>query len=206
MFCYYPQNELLRVLFNYTQMHYKDKISREQMTIMSYETMIAPENAVRLIDILCRKYSIDQQINEKWKGQSNEGQKSYPPDSMLKLLVYGYFNGIASSRKLEKETYRNIEMIWLMEGLQPDHWTICEFRRESGIIMKEFLRYFRKFLIDNKYATGEKIVFDGTKIKAYADRRMLSAENIAKKLENIDKSLNEYLSKVESVDKHDEEL
>ena len=59
MFCYYPQNELLRVLFNYTQIPNKDKISREQMMIMSYETMIAPENSVRLVDILCRKYSIN---------------------------------------------------------------------------------------------------------------------------------------------------
>jgi len=173
---------------------------------MSYETMISPDNAVRLIDLACKKFFIEQPFNEKWKGNTNEGRKSYPPDSMLKLLVYGYFNGIASSRKLEAETYRNIEMIWLMEGLQPDHWTICDFRRESGAIMKDLLRFFRKFLIDNNYATTDKVVFDGTKVKAYAKREMLTVESIGEKLENIDKSISEYLSKLENNDQHDDEL
>jgi transposase len=187
-------------------MHYKEKLSREQFMFMSYETMIAPDNAVRLIDLVCKKFFIEQPFNKKWKGNTNEGRKSYPPDSILKLLVYGYFNGIASSRKLERETYRNIEMIWLMEGLQPDHWTICDFRRESGTIMKDFLRSFRKFLIDNNYATTDKVVFDGTKVKAYAKREMLTVESIGEKLENIDKSITEYLSKLENNDQHDDEL
>jgi len=187
-------------------MHYKEKISREQFMFMSYETMIAPDNAVRLIDLVCKKFFIEHPFNEKWKGNTNGGRKSYPPDSMLKMLVYGYFNGIASSRKLEKETYRNIEMIWLMEGLQPDHWTICDFRRESGTIMKDFLRSLRKFLIVNNYATTDNIVFDGTKVKAYAKREMLTVESIGEKLENIDKSISEYLSKLENNDQHDDEL
>jgi transposase len=187
-------------------MHYKEKISREQFMFMSYETMITPDNAVRLIDLVCRKFFIEQPFNEKLKGNTNEGRKSYPPDSMLKLLVYGYFNGLSSSRKLERETYRNIEMIWLMEGLQPDHWTICEFRRESGIIMKDFLTYFRKFLINNKYITTDRVVFDGTKVKAYARKEMLTIERISEKLENIDKSLTDYLSKLESSDNDDDEL
>lgn len=187
-------------------MHYKEKISREQFMVMSYETMIASDNAVRLIDLVCKKYFINHPFTDKWKGNKNKGRKSYPPDSMLKLLVYGYFNGIASSRKLEKETYRNIEMIWLMEGLQPDHWTICNFRRESGTIMKDFLKSFRKFLIDNNYATTDKVVFDGTKVKAYAKREMLTVKSIDNKLKNIDKSISEYLSKLENNDQHDDEL
>ena len=187
-------------------MHYKEKISREQFMFMSYEMMITHDNPVRLIDLVCKKFFIEQPFNEKLKGNTNEGRKSYPPESMLKLLVYGYFNGLASSRKLERETYRNIEMIWLMEGLQPDHWTICEFRRESGIIMKDFLSYFRKFLINNKYITTDRVVFDGTKIKAYARREMLTIERISEKLENIDKSLTDYLSKLESGDNEDNEL
>jgi len=188
------------------KMHYKEKISREQFMVMSYDAMIAPDNAVRLIDLICKKFFMEQPYNEKWKGNKNEGRKSYPPDSMLKLLVYGYFNGIASSRKLERETYRNIEMIWLMEGLQPDHWTICDFRRESETIMKDFLKSFRKFLLDRNFATSDKVVFDGTKVKAYAKREMLTTESIQEKLENIDKSISEYLSKLDSNDSHEDEL
>jgi len=187
-------------------MHYKEKISREQFMVMSYDAMIAQDNSVRLIDLVCRKFFIEQPFNEKWKGNKKEGRKSYPPDSMLKLLVYGYFNGIASSRKLERETYRNIEMIWLMEGLQPDHWTICDFRRESGAIIRDFLKFFRKYLIERSYATTQNVVFDGTKVKAYAKREMLTSESIREKLENIDKALSEYLSKLDSNDSYDDEL
>jgi transposase len=187
-------------------MHYKEKLSREQFMVISYDTMIAQDNAVRLIDLVCRKFFVEQPFSEKWKGNKHDGRRSYPPDSMLKLLVYGYFNGIASSRKLERETYRNIEMIWLMEGLQPDHWTICDFRRESETIMKDFLKSFRKFLLEKNFATSDKVVFDGTKVKAYAKREMLTTESIQEKLENIDKSISEYLSKLDSNDSHDDEL
>jgi transposase len=187
-------------------MHYKDKLSRDQLMVMSYDTMIAPDNAVRLIDLMCKKFIKDHPLEIKWKGMKNEGRKSYPPVSMLALLVYGYFNGIASSRKLERETYRNIEVLWLMEGLQPDHWTICEFRRESETIMKIFLKAFRRFLLEGSYAQAERIVFDGTKVKAYARREMLTIESIKEKLTDIDKSITEYLSKIEKNDTQDNTL
>lgn len=187
-------------------MHYKDKLSRDQLMVMSYDTMIAPDNAVRLIDLMCKKFINEHPLDIKWKGKRNEGRKSYPPISMLALLVYGYFNGIASSRKLERETYRNIEVLWLMEGLQPDHWTICEFRRESETIMKNFLKAFRRFLLEGSYAQAEKIVFDGTKIKAYARREMLTVQSIQEKLTDIDKSISEYLSKIEKNDTQDNTL
>jgi hypothetical protein len=125
---------------------------------------------------------------------------------MLSLLVYGYFNGVASSRKLERETYRNIEVLWLMEGLQPDHWTICEFRRTNEGLIKDFLNTFRKFLLKSDYATAHCLVFDGTKVKAYAKKEMLTSKSIQEKLENIDQSISEYLLKLESNDNHDNEL
>lgn len=187
-------------------MHYKDKISRDQLMVVSYDAMIAPDNGVRLIDLMCKKFIKEQPIERQWKGSKNEGRKSYSPESMLGLLVYGYFNGIASSRKLERETYRNIELLWLMEGLHPDHWTICEFRRESETLMKSFLKSFRRFLLEESYASVDKIVFDGTKIKAYARRDMLTVESIQEKLTDIDKSISEYLSRVENNDSHENEM
>ena len=187
-------------------MHYKDKLSRDQLMVMSYDTMLSPDNAVRLIDLMCKKFITEHPHDIKWKGEKREGRKSYPPVSMLALLVYGYFNGIASSRKLERETYRNIEVLWLMEGLQPDHWTICEFRRESDIIMRNFLKAFRLFLLEGSYAQSSKIVFDGTKVKAYARREMLTVERIKEKLSDIDKSITEYLSKIENNDSQDNSL
>lgn len=187
-------------------MHYKERHDREQLMMVSYDTMISHNNSVRLIDLMCKKFVLDNPVREEWKGSKNDGRKSYPPDSMLGLLVYGYFNGISSSRKLERETYRNIEVLWLMEGLQPDHWTICEFRRTNKCLIKDFLKSFRRFLIEESYATGDKLVFDGTKVKAYAKREMLTSKSILKKLKNIDKSIAEYLSKLESNDCQDNGL
>jgi transposase len=187
-------------------MHFKEGQYRGQMMMVSYETMILPDNPVRLIDLLCRKFIADNPGRQEWKGKEEKGRRSYPPLSMLGLLVYGYFNGISSSRKLERETYRNIEMLWLMEGLQPDHWTICEFRRDNGQLVKDVLKTFRRFLLDEEYASGKKLVFDGTKIKAYASREMLNSEGIRHKLENLDKTIADYLSQLEANDSTDDAL
>lgn len=187
-------------------MHIKEGQSREDLIMMSYDLLVSPDNPVRLIDLMCNKFVSDNPWRAEWKGNQEKGCKSYPPSSMLALLVYGYFNKITSSRMLEKETHRNIEVFWLMEGLQPDHWTICAFRRENKALIKELLKSFRAFLLDAKYASSKRLVFDGTKLKAYADRNMLTKEGINKKLENIDKSIEEYLGQLEKNDSGDDAL
>jgi transposase len=181
-------------------MHYKDRLDRHQMMMLSYDSMISKDNPVRLLDAMCRKFLEDNPKLISSKGEKAEGRKAYPPVALLNLLVYGYFNGVTTSRKLEKETHRNIEVVWLTEGLQPDHWTICEFRRENGGAVKAFLKSFRRFLKDQAFISGEKIVFDGSKIKAYASREMLTENGIIQKLENIDKTLAVYLRTMEEID------
>jgi len=187
-------------------MHIKEGQIREELMMLSYDLMVSQDNPVRLIDLMCKKFVSDNPWRTEWKGTKNKGCKSYSPFSMLSLLVYGYFNKVNSSRDLEKETHRNIEVIWLMEGLRPDHWTICAFRRENGSLVKELLKSFRSFLLDKSYASGKRLVFDGSKMKAYANRTMLTREGIDKKLENLDKSIAEYLSQLENNDVHDDEL
>ncbi len=93
-----------------------------------------------------------------------------------------------------------------MEGLQPDHWTICAFRRENTQLVKELLKKFRAFLLDQKYASAKRLGFDGSKLKAYANRNMLTKEGFDKKQENLDKSIAEYLSQLEHNDTHEDEL
>jgi transposase len=187
-------------------MHIKKGENRQELMMMSYDMMISPGNPVRLIDLMCKKFISDNPWREEWKGSSLKGCKSYPPGSLLSLLVYGYFNKINSSRDLEKETQRNIEVLWLMEGLQPDHWTICAFRRENKQLVKDLLKSFRAFLLDQKYASPKRLVFDGSKLKAYANRNMLTEKGLDKKLENLDKSIAEYLSQLEHNDTHADEL
>ena len=102
-------------------MHIKNGHNRKELMMLSYDMMVSPDNPVRLIDLMCKKFISDNTWREEWKGTNPKGCKSYPPGALLSLLIYGYFNKISSSRDLEKETRRNIEVIWLMEGLQPDH-------------------------------------------------------------------------------------
>lgn len=187
-------------------MHIKEGQNREELMMMSYDLLVADDNPVRLIDLMCKKFVSDNPWREEWKGSNDKGCKSYPPSSMLALLVYGYFNKVNSSRMLEKETQRNIEVLWLMDGLQPDHWTICTFRRENQSLIKDLLKSFRAFLLDSKYASSNRLVFDGTKLKAYANRNMLTKKSIEKKLENIDKAIEGYLQQLENNDNDDNEL
>jgi transposase len=187
-------------------MHIKEGQNRNEFLMLSFDMMVSPDSPVRLIDLMCKKFISDNQWREEWKGTKEKGCKSYPPSSMLALLVYGYFNRITTSRNLEKETQRNIEVIWLMCGLQPDHWTICAFRRGNKGLVKKLLKSFRAFLLDEKYASARRMVFDGTKLKAYANRNMLTKQGITRKLENLDKSIAEYLSQLERNDSRDDEL
>ena len=80
--------------------------------------MVPQENPVRLIDLMCKKFVSDNLLRNEWKGNKNDGKKSYPPDSMLSLLVYGYFDGVASSRKLEKETLIKNKLIATSKNLK----------------------------------------------------------------------------------------
>lgn len=181
-------------------MHYKDSQDRHQVMMLSYDSMISQDNPVRLLDVMCRRF-VESNPNQFFKkGKKKAGRKAYSPIALLNLLVYGYFNGISTSRKLEKESHRNIEVIWLMEGLQPDHWIISDFRKENGEAIKSFLHTFRSFLKDQSYITGERIVFDGSKVKAYASKDMLTQSGILKKLDNIEKNLSEYFKSMEQLD------
>jgi len=182
-------------------MHYKVPKNRNEILLHPHvDNWVGKDNPIRLIDLIVDKLVLSNPDKFLWKGQSKVGCKSYAPATMLKLLLYGYLNNLSGSRRIERETYRNLEMMWLLGELHPDHWTICEFRREN----KEQIRFvtigFRNFLKAENYIEGKCIGFDGSKIKAYASRDMLSIEKIEKRLENLDSKLEEYLNEFQEID------
>ena len=154
-------------------------ISRCQLMLpSSIDEYVSEDNFVRFIDAFVDKslQQVSQELLLK-KGSSIDGRPSYPPDCLCKLLIYGYFNFVSSSRKLEQETHRNLEVIWLMKNLHPDHWTISDFRKENKELIKSITIDFRKFLRDCGYAKGKTVSTDGSKIKAYASRNVISIKN-----------------------------
>jgi transposase len=181
-------------------------VPREQMMLpTSIDDYVSPDNIVRFIDVFVDKVLSARPELLSSKGSSVEGRPSYPPDCLSKLLIYGYLNTISSSRKLENETNRNLEVMWMMNNLRPDHWTISNFRKENRELIKQIAIDFRKFLKDSGYIKGESISTDGTKIKAYASRETISLKLIDKKRAQVEKEIERYLTELNQNDAIEDE-
>ena len=191
-------------------MNFKTPISREQTIIFnSIDDMIDKDNAVRIIDLFIEKFISDNPNEFISSKNSNYGASSYHPSTMLKLFFYGYLNRIKSSRQLETETYRNLELIWLVGNLHPDHWTISTFRKDKGDKIKKVWKYFQVFLKSSNYIDLKCVGIDGTKVKANTRRDMLTTEKLKKMIELTEAKMGEYLENLENqdhFDNHQEEI
>ena len=176
----------------------KDRHQIEMMS--SLDSMISQENPIRILDLLVDKIYHDSKLSFKKERIGDQGRPSYHELIFLKLYLYGYLHGISSSRKLEAETKRNIEVKWLLGDLQPDHWVISKYRKENGDSIKSLTKEFRNFLRTSGYITGKTVAVDGTKIKAYTSKDMLTIKKIDKRLEKLDKNIEEYLKQLQSND------
>ena len=189
------------MIVNQNDMSFISTIPREQLMMpISIDEYVSSDNIVRFIDAFVDKVIATKPISLITKGKSIDGRPSYTPNCLCKLLIYGYFTSVSSSRKLENETKRNLEAIWLMNNLRPDHWTISDFRKENKELIKEITIDFRKFLKDSGYVKGKSVSTDGSKVKAYASRDTLSLKLIDKKLEHAEKEIERYLSQLNEQD------
>lgn len=184
----------------HNKMHYIQGDDRSQMLFTSLDSMISPNNPVRLIDLLVDKIVLNDPENFLWKGKKNKGRRAFSPATMLKLFLYGYLNKIQSSRRLEQETYRNIELKWLICNLHPDFWTINEYRKNNEKQIRLVTIEFRKFLISENYIKAKEVAVDGTKLKAYASRDMLTIADINKRLKSVNEKLSQYLEQLKIED------
>jgi transposase len=137
--------------------------NRDQISIlpMCLDDMISEDNVVRAIDAIVERMDIPS-LGFKYTQTAQTGRMPYNPEDMFKLYAYSYFNGIRSSRKIEKETHRNIEVMWLINELKPDFKTIADFRKDNK---KQIKAAFSKFSIicDELGLIGkEMIAVDGS--------------------------------------------
>jgi len=188
-------------------MHYKLPKNRGEIVLFpQVDLWIESNNWVRLLDLIVDKLVSENPERFIYKGKHKKGCTSYSPATMIKLLLYCYFNWIPGSRRMEKESYRNLELLWLLGDLHPDHWTICQFRREN----KEMLRYvtieFRKFLKENEYIDGNTQAVDGCKMKAYASPDMFTEEKIVNRINKIEEQLDKFLNNAEEIDNLDSQI
>ncbi len=182
-------------------MSYIHPKSRNQLMMPSaIDDYVSSDNPVRFIDAFVDKIVQIQPKLLSTKGTSSTGRSAYQFSTLLKLYIYGFLNSITSSRKLENETYRNMEVIWLLGNLQPDHKTISDFRKDNKEAIRTVTLSFRKFLRNEGYITGEQMTTDGSKIKAYASKNTLSLQTINSRMERLEAELDKYLNQLQEND------
>jgi transposase len=165
----------------------------------SLDQIIDQENEVRIIDLFVESINIsDFKFVIK---TSIEGRPAYNPKDLLKLFVYGYLNQIRSSRALEKECKRNIELMWLMKELAPDHNTISNFRRDNEKAIRKVFRYTVSIAKQFDLIGGKLVAGDSTKLRAQNSKKNnFNQKKIERHLEYIDNKLDEYNKALELAD------
>src|SRR5215218_8164238 len=166
----------------------------------SVDDYVGPENPVRFIDAFVDGLDLAAAGFVRVAPQVT-GRPGYAPKDLLKLCVYGYLNRVRSSRRLEAETHRNIEVIWLLRHLKPDFKTIADFRRDNR---KAFRPVFRQFVLLCRQLDlfgRELLAVDGRRIKAVNNKdRNFTRASLTKFIEVADAKLDDYLQRLDQSD------
>ena len=180
------------------------KTNTKQYTLIPtcYDEMISEDNPVRVLEAFVDSLDL-KELNFKNANRDKTvaGRPSYNPKDLLKLYLYGYFNGIRSSRKLAKECERNIEVFWLINELKPDFRTISEFRKDNINNMKEVFKQF-SILCDSLDLIGKEIVaIDGSKFRANNGRRKnYTKGKIQKQIKYYEENIEKYIAILDKED------
>jgi transposase len=173
---------------------------RDQVEFFSLSQAISEDNEVRLIDLFVNAIKLSD-YGFKLAFIEN-GRPAYHPADLLKLFIYGYMNRIRSSRKLEKECKRNIELMWLMKGLAPDHNTIANFRKDNPKAIRKVFHATVSLAKNFDLIGGKLLAGDGTKLRAQNSKKNnFNPKKIERHIAYIDDKLQEYSSILASEDK-----
>lgn len=166
---------------------------------------VLPDNPIRFIDAFVERLELGELGFQKAEPK-DMGRPAYHPGMLLRLYVYGYLNSIRSSRKLERETHRNVELMWLMRKLTPDHKTIADFRKVNLGPIKQVWREFSKLCKQMGLFGGELVAVDGSKFRASNSReRNFTREKLDKLISRIDQRIEEYVAQLEEGDQREAE-
>lgn len=177
--------------------------NRHQTYFSTLEEQVSTDNAVRLIDAFVDKLEL-QKLRFTNTVHKSEGRPPYEPAVLLKLYLYGYLNKIRSSRKLERECSRNIELQWLLKHLQPNYHTIADFRKVHAAALKTMFRLYVQFLGDAGLLGKNTIGIDGSKFKAVNSKKNNYNQNkIDKHRQFIEDKTVRYLQELDELDKEE---
>ena len=177
--------------------------SRSQVSLLPecLDDFITEDNPVRVIDVFVDELDL-QELGFGRAAPAATGRPSYHPSVLLKIYIYGYLNRVQSNRRLERETQRNIELMWLTGRLAPDFKTIADFRHDNGAGIKNVCRRFIVLCRDLKLFSQAIVAIDSSKFKAVNSRdRNFTPGKIDKRQQQIEESIARYLDALETADR-----
>jgi len=189
-------------------MAYIQGIPREQVIMFPecVDDYVGEENLVRFIDVFVDSLDLAG-LAFVHSVPNDKGRPPYHPAAMLKLYVYGYVNRIRSSRCIEREARRNIEVMWLMQKLTPDFKTIADFRRDNGVAIKQVCIEFTVLCKRLGLLGGELISVDSAKFRAVnSKKRNFNRAKLEKAIEEIGEKVEGYMAELEDNDKVEADL
>jgi len=185
----------------------KSGTQRSELSVGLLESAVAEDAFVRVIDLFVDQLGDLTQLDFSLppeRPKKDGGAPAYAHKVLLKCYLYGYYYGIRSSRRLARQCRINIEMMWLLQGLQPEYHTIADFRKKHLEGLNTVFTAFNEFLNQQGLFAKETIAIDGVKIRAQNSRKNnYNEDKIKRHQEYNEKKTKEYLKEIEELDKQD---
>jgi len=185
---------------------YIEGVDRDQVTLFpeQLEDWIGEDHSVRIVDVFVDALNLSEAGFER-VAPAHTGRPGYHPSVLLKLFIYGYLNRVASSRRLEREAGRNIEVMWLTGRLVPDHKTIADFRRDNSTAIRKTCARFVELCRRMGVLNGASVAIDGSKFKAVNNRdRNFTAGKIKLRISHLEDSAARYLEEMARTDRKEQ--
>ena len=175
---------------------------RGQSTLLPecLDDWIDEDNPVRVIDTFVEALDLDE-LGFDGVDPAATGRPSFHPSVLLKLYIYGYLNRVQSSRRLEREAGRNLEVMWLLGRLAPDHKTIADFRKDNGPALRKVCARFIELCREMGLLSVASVAIDGSKFKAVNNRdRNFTRAKVERRRAQLEESVARYLSQLDTAD------
>jgi len=179
--------------------------NRTQVTLLpeSLDDYVTVTNPVRVVDVFVAELDLGK-LGFEGVVPAETGRPAYHPADLLKIYIYGYLNRIQSSRRLEREAQRNVELMWLTGRLMPDFKTIANFRKDNGKAIRAVCRQFVVLCQQVGLFSEALVAIDGSKFKAVNNRdRNFTSAKLQRRMEEIESSINKYLSALDTADRQE---
>jgi len=189
--------------------NYKQGLNRKQQLLFppSLDEYVDENNPIRVIDSYVDILNLSELGFKNLSKSSNDGQPAFHPKILIKIYIYSYINKIRSSRAIEKESKRNIELMWLTQGLTPSYKTISNFRKDNYEALKQLFKEFVLLCKNIDLIDASLVAVDGAFLRANASKNtLIMKKTLQKDLIVIDTQISEYLKTLDFSDKEKQPL